>query len=295
MDLRLAPFWSSVLAYRRVAISMYPVPLKRDDAPPHPDAELFAQEPLVRTTFTTNAQGHFSHNVVVPWERICTHPQSLPMAFADDPANDRTDWGVIVRAELLAEEGPSRLKPASGTVDAFGPAERARSRSATASPGPGPGSGAGHATPGGGMDKALPYVPRRVSGANSFFSSAEEPNRNDGDGETEQGLMGLGRTMVESWTVVDISRPGGIRIVSDLDDTVKHTDILSGPREVFRNVFCRDLNDSCVPGINGLYTELHRIGLSGLHFVVSSSGFAIADISPTLPSSSSLLCPSSSA
>lgn len=239
LDSRLRPFWSSVLPFRRVALSMYTIPLpqKSGEAPPKPDAELFRQEPLMRTTFTTNGQGHFAHHFVIPWQRICTHPQSVPMAFADDPANDRTDWGLVIHAELLSEEGPDRLVQAS-------PSE-------------------------------TPYeerVPRRVSSATSFFSSAEPPNQNDGDGEQEMGLMGLGigRTAVTSDVVVGVSRPGGIRIISDLDDTVKHSDILSGPREVFRNVFCRRLEDIAVPGMSELYQHLTKEGLSSLHFVSNS-------------------------
>lgn len=187
LDLRLRPFWSSVLAYRRVAISMYPIPLKRG-VKPKPDPALFEQEPLVRTTFTTNKEGHFSHNVVIPWERICTHPQSLQMAFADDPANDRTDWGIVVRAQLLSEDGPDKLRPATGAPEFAADA----------------------------TSRGTEPVPRRIQGATSFFSSAEEPDRNDGDGEEEMGLMGLGKTSVESYSVLDVSRPGGIRVISDL-------------------------------------------------------------------------------
>jgi phosphatidate phosphatase APP1 len=51
---------------------------------------------------------------------------------------------------------------------------------------------------------------------------------------------------------------------------VKHSDILSGPREVFRNVFCRRLEDILVHGMNTLYQDLTRIGLSGVHFVSNS-------------------------
>ncbi|BEI88420.1 uncharacterized protein CcaverHIS019_0111380 [Cutaneotrichosporon cavernicola] len=239
LDSRLRPFWSSVLPFRRVALSMYTIPLtqKSDGPPPKPDAELLRQEPLMRTTFTTNGQGHFAHHFVIPWQRICTHPQSVPMAFADDPANDRTEWGLVIHAELLSEEGPDCLIQASYSE--------------------------------------VPYeerVPRRVSSATSFFSSAEPPNQNDGDGEQEMGLMGLGigRAAVTSDVVIGVSRPGGIRVISDLDDTVKHSDILSGPREVFRNVFCRRLEDIAVPGMSELYQTLTKEGMSSLHFVSNS-------------------------
>lgn len=51
---------------------------------------------------------------------------------------------------------------------------------------------------------------------------------------------------------------------------MKHSDILSGPREVFRNVFCRRLEDIVVHGMNTLYQDLTKDGLSGIHFVSNS-------------------------
>ncbi|KIM44765.1 hypothetical protein M413DRAFT_442723 [Hebeloma cylindrosporum] len=40
-----------------------------------------------------------------------------------------------------------------------------------------------------------------------------------------------------------------IRVISDIDDTVKFSGILSGARAVFRNVFVKDLRDSVIPGM----------------------------------------------
>ncbi|KAL7424342.1 hypothetical protein Q5752_000024 [Cryptotrichosporon argae] len=241
LDARLRPFWSATLPNRRVALSMYTVRLSTYD----PSAPL-ADEPLMRTTFTTNAQGHFEQAFAIPWERLASHvptveliasaidvsarprpsPPSPPHVSGPDSSaglTDIPDWGLVIRAELLAEDGPTRMRP-----DA------------------------------------------RPQAAQAFFASAEVPNRHDGDGQHERGLMGLGTTSVESKSVVRVVRPGGVRVISDLDDTVKHSDIISGPREVFRNVFCRRLEDICVPGMNELYAELADAGVSGFHFVSNS-------------------------
>jgi len=55
-----------------------------------------------------------------------------------------------------------------------------------------------------------------LEGANSFFSRNEIPNRGDGDGSHEKGLMGLGSTEVEDSTIFSICDTGGIRVISDL-------------------------------------------------------------------------------
>ncbi|KAK4689792.1 pre-60S factor REI1, partial [Tremellales sp. Uapishka_1] len=241
LDLRLRPFWSNVLPSRRIALSIYTVPLlaSRESSLELADPE---DEPLLRTTFTTNSQGHFAHTLVVPWERICTHPPTLPMVFPQTATEISNSWGLYVKAELLAECGPNGLRPSSRDVPNESSFER----------------GTSVGTVDGNQERA----------ATSFFSRSEIPNRNDGDGSEEMGLMGLGRTEIESSTVTMVSSAGGVRLISDLDDTIKHSDILAGPREVFRNVFCRPLEDICVPDMDKLYRSLAQAGLSGLHFVL---------------------------
>ncbi|TXT13479.1 hypothetical protein VHUM_00846 [Vanrija humicola] len=234
MDSRLRPFWSSVLAFRRIALAIYTVPLESGKPPPTADADLFAQEPLLRTTFTTNAQGHFAQNFTIPWERIASHTQSVPMAY-DSSTHHLEDWGLVIRAELLSDDVAAKLPSAPATQPA-------------------------DVIPGG----TLPYTARTTRGASP---AASAPTRAD---SSDAGVLGLGTSAVEATAVLRISGSGGIRIISDIDDTVKHSDILSGAREVFRNVFCRKLEDICVPGINTLYEELISVGASGIHFVSNS-------------------------
>ena len=47
-----------------------------------------------------------------------------------------------------------------------------------------------------------------------------------------------------------------IRVISDIDDTVKYSGILSGARAVFHNVFVKDLRDSVIPGM-GVFVVYH--------------------------------------
>ena len=61
----------------------------------------------------------------------------------------------------------------------------------------------------------------------------------------------------------------GISIISDIDDTVKHTSILSGARELFRNTFVRDLGSMSIEGVREWYSSLKFMGVQ-IHYVSNS-------------------------
>jgi hypothetical protein len=67
-----------------------------------------------------------------------------------------------------------------------------------------------------------------------------------------------------------------IRVISDIDDTVKLSGIHSGARAVFQNVFVKDLEENLIPGMGEWYSEMWRRGVR-FHYVVSSQ------VSPLLP------------
>ncbi|KAL6307238.1 hypothetical protein BKA93DRAFT_95384 [Sparassis latifolia] len=57
-----------------------------------------------------------------------------------------------------------------------------------------------------------------------------------------------------------------VRVLSDIDDTVKLSNMLCGARTVFRNVFVKDLRDSVVPGMGDWYMRLWNRGVR-FHYV----------------------------
>ena len=59
-----------------------------------------------------------------------------------------------------------------------------------------------------------------------------------------------------------------IRVISDIDDTVKMSGVTRGARIVFHNVFVKDLAESVIPGMGEWYTEMWRRGVR-FHYVVS--------------------------
>ena len=59
-----------------------------------------------------------------------------------------------------------------------------------------------------------------------------------------------------------------IRVISDIDDTIKLSNVLSGARTVFHNVFVKELKDIVIPGMGEWYRKMWDKGVR-FHYVVS--------------------------
>lgn len=68
---------------------------------------------------------------------------------------------------------------------------------------------------------------------------------------------------------VAIADPKGVSVISDIDDTIKHTAMTSGAREAFRNAFIRDLDDLTIEGVGEWYSRLAKQGVD-FHYVSNS-------------------------
>lgn len=68
---------------------------------------------------------------------------------------------------------------------------------------------------------------------------------------------------------VIITESKGVSLISDIDDTIKHSAIASGAREIFKNTFIRDLGDLTIQGVKEWYTRLANMGVK-LHYVSNS-------------------------
>ncbi|KAI0685900.1 hypothetical protein BC835DRAFT_1309756 [Cytidiella melzeri] len=60
-----------------------------------------------------------------------------------------------------------------------------------------------------------------------------------------------------------------IRLISDIDDTVKMSGILSGAKVAFYNVFAKDLSESIIPGMGDWYSDMWKRGVR-FHYVSNS-------------------------
>ncbi|PNY22167.1 ATP-dependent RNA helicase DRS1, partial [Tolypocladium capitatum] len=68
---------------------------------------------------------------------------------------------------------------------------------------------------------------------------------------------------------IKITEPRGVSLISDVDDTIKRSNISAGAREIFRNTFVRDLGDLGVDGVKEWYTEMHDLGVA-IHYCSNS-------------------------
>jgi phosphatidate phosphatase APP1 len=68
---------------------------------------------------------------------------------------------------------------------------------------------------------------------------------------------------------VKITEPKGVSLISDVDDTTKHSSIGGGAREIFRNTFIRDLGDLTIDGVKEWYNAMYNMGIS-IHYVSNS-------------------------
>ncbi|KAF2214681.1 hypothetical protein CERZMDRAFT_110279 [Cercospora zeae-maydis SCOH1-5] len=68
---------------------------------------------------------------------------------------------------------------------------------------------------------------------------------------------------------VHVTAPEGVSLISDIDDTIKHSAISAGAREIFRNAFIRELHELTIDGVREWYTTLADMGVK-IHYVSNS-------------------------
>jgi hypothetical protein len=156
LDARLQPFWSSKLDNREVRIKLYAQP---PDSTPR---RSLGSAPLAVALVRTNAQGYFSHTFSLSFEELCTHDQTLHIAFGDH--NEEHTFSV--HAELL---------PFAYALDS------------------------------------------------------------DGAGAEMSRDIEIGSEAVGAQTELPLTS-ARIRLISDIDDTVKISEVLMGVRAIFHNV-----------------------------------------------------------
>ncbi|KAI1770469.1 hypothetical protein F4818DRAFT_450405 [Hypoxylon cercidicola] len=68
---------------------------------------------------------------------------------------------------------------------------------------------------------------------------------------------------------VQVIEPRGVSLISDIDDTIKRSNISLGAKEIFRNTFVRELHDLTVDGVRDWYNAMHDLGVQ-LHYCSNS-------------------------
>ncbi|KAI9930552.1 hypothetical protein AWENTII_007488 [Aspergillus wentii] len=111
-----------------------------------------------------------------------------------------------------------------------------------------------------------------------FFNDKDSQSRNTVTDESGHFNLRAGLTFVPTHIRVlasenlsaakeiEVSEPNGISLISDIDDTVKHSAIASGAKEIFRNTFVRELAELTVDGVTDWYSRLSKMGVD-FHYV----------------------------
>ena len=61
-----------------------------------------------------------------------------------------------------------------------------------------------------------------------------------------------------------------LRLISDIDDTVKYSGVVTGARAIFYNVFVREFDETIIPGMSEWYNQMWQRGVR-FHYVVSTT------------------------
>ena len=96
LDARLTPFWSKALTSRRIKFAVYTIQGSTDTHL----LEGMKTDPLWETTTSTDDQGLFTEHIVIPWDRLCTHPPSIAMACCDPKDSGTSDWRLLLKAGI---------------------------------------------------------------------------------------------------------------------------------------------------------------------------------------------------
>lgn len=68
---------------------------------------------------------------------------------------------------------------------------------------------------------------------------------------------------------IRVTESAGVSLISDIDDTIKRSNISLGTREIFRNTFVRELSGLTVDGVREWYSAMHSMGV-GMHYCSNS-------------------------
>ncbi|KAK3905086.1 ATP-dependent RNA helicase DRS1 [Staphylotrichum tortipilum] len=165
-------------------------------------------------------------------------PPSPPLAGTRTPTASQTDMTEtelsMANANLMARLGPFMTTPLAGIPITIFFYNHEQSRSQTVLT-----DDSGHFT----ARVALEFVPTDVRILANENISTTKP--------------------------VEVIDCKGVSLISDVDDTVKRSNISMGAREIFRNTFVRDLGDLTVDGVREWYRRMHDMGVE-VHYCSNS-------------------------
>lgn len=229
LETRLQPFWSSALGARAVRVSIFASP------PDMKSRQVSGTEDgdhryITSEEITTAPDGSFQNKLRIKWEDLCVHPLAVHMAF-DESVHE---YDFYATAEIL----PIPESPQSSASSLSADHEKHQYGYTQYKQRP---------------TEGITQQPQSRSRLSPYSASpAPQPP-----------------PIAHPKTTLRISLTHSpIRVISDIDDTVKLSNVLGGARAVFHAVFVKDLKDSTIPGMGEWYTQMWQHGVR-FHYVVS--------------------------
>ncbi len=189
-----------------------------------------------------------------------TAPLASSVAGAAAPEMTEAEL-IAANTNLLARIGPFLTTPVEEQPVTLFFYNETQSQSRTTTT-----SDAGHFS----VCVALDFVPTHVRVLVS--SGAEAGSRGAGGVPSLASEVALANNLTHPLSAVaaiELVEDRGISLISDIDDTVKASNIALGTREIFRNTFLRDLAAMAVEGTREWYTTLHALGVQ-FHYCSNS-------------------------
>lgn len=249
LESRLQLFWSSTLPSRTVRLHLFASPRNPLDVHSTRDLDDFEYEPLASLDVTTAVDGSFTGRFRVHWQDLCQHPTGVHIAFCETLA----EHDLVIVAELLP---PSLISPSESTSTSTPPHSTSSSQLHTRSPPRHHTHSRSHS-----RHRQHPHLHSIFTALPTLPALPSFPL-----------LPSLSRFLTPTSTTYTRSTipitHSPIRIISDIDDTVKHSGVIEGARTVFQNVFVKELKDGVIPGMGDWYTSMWNKG-ARFHYVVS--------------------------
>ncbi|KAF7770671.1 hypothetical protein Agabi119p4_6645 [Agaricus bisporus var. burnettii] len=267
LESRVQLFWSSCLSARTVRLHLFASPrdsLSFDAA--HRHAEDDAHRPIATVDVLTGVDGSFNARVCIPWEKLCEHHRGVYIAYGL-PAEEHD---LVIVAELLPPPvlNTSVSTPNITSQNAQDPRLKPSFSSQSHTPSQSniyldvPPHVNTHVQQSQSQSQSHPHLNALLNSLSSSLSSSSS--------FLSSSISTLHSTLMPSSTsLTHTTLPithSPIRIISDIDDTVKMSGITEGARAVFHNVFVKELKDGIIPGMGEWYTNMWERGVR-FHYV----------------------------
>ncbi|CAK7568441.1 MAG: hypothetical protein SEPTF4163_006431 [Sporothrix epigloea] len=119
---------------------------------------------------------------------------------------------------------------------------------------------------------ALDFVPTHVRvlvSSSNGMNSSSNASRSVPTNMSETALVSSLTEPLSAVAPIELVEDRGVSLISDIDDTIKASNISQGTREIFRNTFVRELGEMTVEGAREWYNSLHKLGVQ-FHYCSNS-------------------------